>query len=64
MDRFTRPVAFQGTAEGALPPALQTGNPWAVPRRINGRLRPATTDAAGSTQTQAPTTPQAQTGWS
>jgi NADP-dependent aldehyde dehydrogenase len=39
LDRFTRPVAFQGVAEAVLPPPLQTGNPWAVPRRINGQPR-------------------------
>ena len=38
LDRFTRPVAFQGTADQALPPALRSDNPWAVPRRVNGRL--------------------------
>jgi NADP-dependent aldehyde dehydrogenase len=38
LDRFTRPVAFQGTAEQALPPALRRDNPWGVPQRVNGRL--------------------------
>jgi NADP-dependent aldehyde dehydrogenase len=36
LDRFTRPVTFQGAAEAALPPALRTDNPWVVPRRVNG----------------------------
>jgi NADP-dependent aldehyde dehydrogenase len=62
LDRFTRPVAFQGAAEAALPPALQTRNPWAVPRRVNGRPQPVTTD--GEDRTQAPTPPQAHSGWS
>jgi len=62
LDRFTRPVAFQGTADAALPPALQAANPWAVPRRVNGRPQPVTVHDAGHTQT--PTPPQAQTGWS
>jgi NADP-dependent aldehyde dehydrogenase len=35
LDRFTRPVTFQNTADAALPPALQTANPWAVPRRVS-----------------------------
>lgn len=62
LDRFTRPVAFQGAADAALPPALQTGNPWAVPRRVNGRPEPVTADDAD--RTQAPALPKAQTGWS
>lgn len=37
LDRFTRPVAFQGVVDEALPPALRIDNPWAVPRRVNGR---------------------------
>jgi NADP-dependent aldehyde dehydrogenase len=37
LDRFTRPVAFQGAADQALPPALRSDNPWAVPRRVNGK---------------------------
>jgi NADP-dependent aldehyde dehydrogenase len=39
LDRFTRPVAFQGVADAVLPPALQDDNPWAVPRRVNGEAR-------------------------
>ena len=41
LDRFTRPVAFQGTPEASLPPALQSENPWAIPRRVNGQQNPA-----------------------
>jgi NADP-dependent aldehyde dehydrogenase len=37
LDRFTRPVTFQGAADVALPPALRSDNPWGVPRRVNGR---------------------------
>lgn len=37
LDRFTRPVAFQGAADAALPAALQADNPWGIPRRINGQ---------------------------
>jgi NADP-dependent aldehyde dehydrogenase len=40
LDRFTRPVTFQGVADPVLPPPLQAGNPWAVPRRVNGRPAP------------------------
>ena len=48
LDRFTRPVAFQGTADAALPPALQAANPWAVPRRVNGRTGPVADDRTPS----------------
>jgi NADP-dependent aldehyde dehydrogenase len=48
LDRFTRPVAFQGTADAALPPALQAANPWAVPRRVNGQTHPVADERAGS----------------
>jgi NADP-dependent aldehyde dehydrogenase len=47
LDRFTRPVAFQGASDSVLPPPLQSANPWAVPRRVNGRSVPVIdTDAA------------------
>jgi len=39
LDRFTRPVVFQGVDDCVLPPPLQRGNPWAVPRRVNGQPR-------------------------
>jgi NADP-dependent aldehyde dehydrogenase len=42
LDRFTRPVAFQDTADVALPPALRRDNPWGVPRRVNGEPTPVT----------------------
>ncbi|TWP33051.1 aldehyde dehydrogenase family protein [Leekyejoonella antrihumi] len=41
LDRFTRPVAFQSVPDHALPPALQSANPWALPRRVDSVLRPA-----------------------
>jgi NADP-dependent aldehyde dehydrogenase len=53
LDRFTRPVAFQGVADSVLPPPLRSGNPWAVPQRVNGRPRPVTGDGADPAQTQA-----------
>lgn len=38
LDRFVRPVALQNALPDLLPPALQPGNPWQVPRRIDGVL--------------------------
>ncbi len=38
LDRFTRPVAFQGVPDAVLPPALQKANPWDVPRRVDTEL--------------------------
>lgn len=32
LDRFTRPVSYQGVPQAALPPALQDANPWGLPR--------------------------------
>ena len=40
LDRFTRPVTWQSTPAAALPPALQEGNPWRLPRRVDGRPVP------------------------
>ena len=36
MQRFLRPVCYQDIASEMLPPALQPGNPLALPRRIDG----------------------------
>ena len=41
LDRFTRPVAYQGVPDAALPPALRVDNPWHLPRRVDGRLEGA-----------------------
>jgi NADP-dependent aldehyde dehydrogenase len=38
LDRFVRPVAYQGLPDHLLPPALQADNPWSIPRRINGTV--------------------------
>ncbi|ROR73308.1 aldehyde dehydrogenase family protein [Bogoriella caseilytica] len=38
--RFVRPVAYQSLPPAVLPPALHDGNPWHLPRRIDGRLTP------------------------
>ncbi|MBW8785509.1 MAG: aldehyde dehydrogenase (NADP(+)) [Novosphingobium sp.] len=42
MMRFVRPVSYQDIPDPLLPPALQEGNPWRIPRRIEGTWeRPA-----------------------
>lgn len=38
IERFLRPVAYQDVPDALLPPALQTDNPWRVPRRVDGRI--------------------------
>ncbi|MDO5712671.1 MAG: aldehyde dehydrogenase family protein, partial [Micrococcales bacterium] len=38
LDRFTRPVAYQGVAGTALPIPLRTENAWDLPRRVDGSL--------------------------
>ncbi|MFD2416306.1 aldehyde dehydrogenase (NADP(+)) [Amycolatopsis pigmentata] len=37
IDRFLRPVAFQGFPDTLLPPPVREANPWGVPRRVDGR---------------------------
>ena len=36
LNRFVRPVALQNADRDTLPPALAPGNPWHIPRRIDG----------------------------
>jgi NADP-dependent aldehyde dehydrogenase len=36
MTRFLRPVCYQDMPDALLPPALQSANPWRIPRRVNG----------------------------
>ncbi|MBY8857904.1 aldehyde dehydrogenase (NADP(+)) [Nocardia sp. CA2R105] len=36
IDRFLRPVAWQGFPEALLPPPLQDANPWNLPQRVDG----------------------------
>jgi hypothetical protein len=36
IDRFLRPVTYQGAPEAVLPPALREDNPWHLPRRVDG----------------------------
>jgi NADP-dependent aldehyde dehydrogenase len=38
VDRFVRPVTWQGMPQSVLPPALRDGNPWGVPRRVDGLM--------------------------
>ena len=38
IDRFVRPVAYQGVPAPLLPPALRDANPWRIPQRVDGRL--------------------------
>jgi NADP-dependent aldehyde dehydrogenase len=39
--RFQRPVAYQNAPQPLLPPPLRDGNPWRIPRRVNGVREPA-----------------------
>ena len=38
VQRFVRPVTYQSVPDQWLPPALREGNPWAIPRRVDGTL--------------------------
>ncbi|MEI2715178.1 MAG: aldehyde dehydrogenase family protein [Nocardioides sp.] len=38
LDRFVRPVTYQSVADSWLPEPARTGNPWRIPRRVDGRL--------------------------
>lgn len=38
VDRFMRPVTWQGMPQDVLPAPLRDGNPWHVPRRVDGVL--------------------------
>jgi 2,5-dioxopentanoate dehydrogenase len=38
VDRFLRPVAFQGAPDALLPPALRDANPLGIVRRVDGVL--------------------------
>ncbi|GAA5149629.1 aldehyde dehydrogenase (NADP(+)) [Microbacterium pseudoresistens] len=39
--RFLRPIAWQATPDGLLPPELQESNPLGIPRRVDGVQYPA-----------------------
>ncbi|TDP97831.1 aldehyde dehydrogenase (NADP(+)) [Labedaea rhizosphaerae] len=38
IERFLRPVAWQGFPDVLLPAALREANPWQLPRRVDGKL--------------------------
>ncbi|MFC3579724.1 aldehyde dehydrogenase (NADP(+)) [Sphingomonas hylomeconis] len=38
IDRFLRPVCYQGLPESLLPAAIQSGNPWQLARRVDGTI--------------------------
>lgn len=38
LGRFVRPVTFQNVPDTFLPAPLQSANPWALPRRVDGKL--------------------------
>jgi NADP-dependent aldehyde dehydrogenase len=40
IERFLRPVAYQGVPQEVLPPQLRDDNPWSVPQRVDGVRRP------------------------
>lgn len=40
LNRFLRPVSYQGMPDALLPPALREGDPWRLDRRIDGTLVP------------------------
>jgi NADP-dependent aldehyde dehydrogenase len=37
VERFLRPVAWQGFPDALLPEALREANPWQLPRRTDGQ---------------------------
>lgn len=40
IERWLRPVAYQGVPDALLPEPLRDDNPWQVTRRVDGRLEP------------------------
>ena len=40
IERWLRPVAYQGFPEELLPAPVQEANPWGLARRVDGELRP------------------------
>ena len=41
LDRFVRPIAYQGLPDSMLPLPLRADNPWRIPRRVAGVLKAA-----------------------
>ena len=35
VDRFLRPLCYQGFPDSLLPPALRSDNPWSLPRAVD-----------------------------
>ncbi len=60
LDRFTRPVAFQGAPDQVLPEALRRDNPWSLPRRVNGRHHQVDREKADGAATPAQSQPPAE----
>ncbi|TIC80038.1 aldehyde dehydrogenase family protein [Nocardioides sp. GY 10127] len=46
LDRFVRPVSYQGVPDAWLPEAAREANPYGVPQRVDGVLRPAPVTAS------------------
>jgi NADP-dependent aldehyde dehydrogenase len=40
IDRFLRPVCYQALPASLLPPAVAVDNPWGLPERIDGVMKP------------------------
>ena len=38
IERFLRPVCYQGFPDALLPETLREANPWRVPRIVDGHL--------------------------
>ncbi len=47
LDRFVRPVAYQGTPDHWLPAEAQQANPYGIPRRVDGHLVRASSPRSG-----------------
>jgi NADP-dependent aldehyde dehydrogenase len=53
LDRFTRPVSYEGVPDDALPAPLRTANPWRIPRRLDGNLTLAPASHESTTSSTA-----------
>jgi NADP-dependent aldehyde dehydrogenase len=40
IERFLRPVSYQGVPNDLLPPEVRDDNPWQIPQRVDGVRRP------------------------
>jgi NADP-dependent aldehyde dehydrogenase len=45
IDRFLRPVTYQDAPDAVLPEPLREGNPWRLPRRVDGVLQQPSPEA-------------------